>query len=106
MRCAPTSLLYNDFLQVRYRITHKEALGPISDETGCVVFGFVLLCCFRDRNAGFFRCAMTTKGVFVPPGKAPPPGEEKLFIEVENKDIEVCVLLALNISGRLTSHRV
>ncbi|KAL3513495.1 hypothetical protein ACH5RR_026212 [Cinchona calisaya] len=53
----------NDFPQnARWKVTHKETLGPISEWTGA---------------------AITTRGQFFPPGKTPGPGERKLFLFIE-----------------------
>ena len=53
----------NDFPQnARWKVTHKETLGPISDWTGA---------------------AITTRGQFYPPGKIPPQGERKLYLFIE-----------------------
>ncbi|KAM0949209.1 putative RNA helicase [Dioscorea sansibarensis] len=53
----------NDFPQnARWKITHKETLGPISDWTGA---------------------AITTRGQFFPPGKIPGPGDRKLYLFIE-----------------------
>ncbi|QCD91779.1 ATP-dependent RNA helicase DDX46/PRP5 [Vigna unguiculata] len=53
----------NDFPQnARWKVTHKETLGPISDWTGA---------------------AITTRGQFFPPGKIPGPGERKLYLFIE-----------------------
>ncbi|XP_078446791.1 DEAD-box ATP-dependent RNA helicase 45-like [Wolffia australiana] len=53
----------NDFPQnARWKVTHKETLGPISEWTGA---------------------AITTRGQFYPPGKIPPQGERKLYLYIE-----------------------
>ncbi|OAY69095.1 DEAD-box ATP-dependent RNA helicase 42 [Ananas comosus] len=53
----------NDFPQnARWKVTHKETLGPISEWTGA---------------------AITTRGQFYPPGKIPGPGERKLYLFIE-----------------------
>lgn len=53
----------NDFPQnARWKVTHKETLGPISEWTGA---------------------AVTTRGQFYPPGKIPGPGERKLYLFIE-----------------------
>ena len=53
----------NDFPQnARWKVTHKETLGPISEWTGA---------------------AITTRGQFFPPGKIPGPGERKLYLFIE-----------------------
>ncbi|ESQ34701.1 hypothetical protein EUTSA_v10006608mg [Eutrema salsugineum] len=53
----------NDFPQnARWKVTHKETLGPISDWTGA---------------------AITTRGQFYPPGRIPGPGERKLYLFIE-----------------------
>ncbi|KAL9358312.1 hypothetical protein Peur_051565 [Populus x canadensis] len=53
----------NDFPQnARWKVTHKETLGPISDWTGA---------------------AITTRGQFFPPGKVPGPGDRKLYLFIE-----------------------
>ncbi|XP_057441816.1 DEAD-box ATP-dependent RNA helicase 42 [Lotus japonicus] len=53
----------NDFPQnARWKVTHKETLGPISEWTGA---------------------AITTRGQFVNPGKIPGPGERKLYLFIE-----------------------
>ncbi|KAF9683283.1 hypothetical protein SADUNF_Sadunf05G0196800 [Salix dunnii] len=53
----------NDFPQnARWKVTHKETLGPISDWTGA---------------------AITTRGQFFPPGKVPGSGDRKLYLFIE-----------------------
>lgn len=53
----------NDFPQnARWKVTHKETLGPISEWTGA---------------------AITTRGQYVPPGKVPGFGERKLYLFIE-----------------------
>uniref|UniRef100_A0A7N0TTU3 RNA helicase n=2 Tax=Kalanchoe fedtschenkoi TaxID=63787 RepID=A0A7N0TTU3_KALFE len=53
----------NDFPQnARWKVTHKETLGPISEWTGA---------------------AITTRGQFYPPGKVVGPGERKLYLFIE-----------------------
>ncbi|XP_030466920.1 DEAD-box ATP-dependent RNA helicase 42 [Syzygium oleosum] len=53
----------NDFPQnARWKVTHKETLGPISEWTGA---------------------AITTRGQFFPPGKPPAHGERKLYLFIE-----------------------
>nr|GMD46778.1 DEAD-box ATP-dependent RNA helicase 42 [Ipomoea batatas] len=53
----------NDFPQnARWKVTHKETLGPISEWTGA---------------------AITTRGYYIPPGKVPGPGERKLYLFIE-----------------------
>lgn len=53
----------NDFPQnARWKVTHKETLGPISEWTGA---------------------AITTRGQFFPPGKIPAHGERKLYLFIE-----------------------
>ena len=53
----------NDFPQnARWRVTHKETLGPISEWTGA---------------------AITTRGQYYPPGKILGPGERKLYLFIE-----------------------
>ncbi|KAF4365389.1 hypothetical protein G4B88_014939 [Cannabis sativa] len=53
----------NDFPQnARWKVTHKETLGPISEWTGA---------------------AITTRGQFFPPGKVAGPGERKLYLFIE-----------------------
>ncbi|KAJ0257495.1 DEAD-box ATP-dependent RNA helicase 42 [Hirschfeldia incana] len=53
----------NDFPQsARWKVTHKETLGPISDWTGA---------------------AITTRGQYYLPGRIPPPGERKLYLFIE-----------------------
>ena len=55
----------NDFPQnARWKVTHKETLGPISDWTGA---------------------AITTRGQFFPPGKVPGPRDRKLYLLRELK---------------------
>lgn len=55
----------NDFPQnARWKVTHKETLGPISEWTGA---------------------AITTRGQFFPPGKIPGPGERKLYLFIEGR---------------------
>eukprot|EP01018_Ginkgo_biloba_P006677 Gb_03798 [translate_table: standard] len=53
----------NDFPQnARWKVTHKETLGPITEWTGA---------------------AITTRGQYYPPGKLPGPGERKLYLFIE-----------------------
>ncbi|MCO5602484.1 hypothetical protein L7F22_056616 [Adiantum nelumboides] len=53
----------NDFPQhARWKVTHKDFLGPISDWT---------------------EAAITTRGQYFPPGKVPAPGERKLYLYIE-----------------------
>ncbi|CAK9152194.1 unnamed protein product [Ilex paraguariensis] len=53
----------NDFPQnARWKVTHKETLGPISEWTGA---------------------AITTRGQYHPPGRIPGPGERKLYLFIE-----------------------
>ncbi|GMH20849.1 hypothetical protein Nepgr_022691 [Nepenthes gracilis] len=53
----------NDFPQsARWKVTHKETLGPISEWTGA---------------------AITTRGQHFPPGKVAGPGERKLYLFIE-----------------------
>ncbi|CAN4095033.1 unnamed protein product [Withania somnifera] len=53
----------NDFPQnARWKVTHKETLGPISEWTGA---------------------AITTRGQYVPHGKVPGFGERKLYLFIE-----------------------
>lgn len=53
----------NDFPQnARWKVTHKETLGPISEWTGA---------------------AITTRGQYYPPGKVAGPGERKLYLFIE-----------------------
>ncbi|XVE99571.1 hypothetical protein REPUB_Repub03eG0210700 [Reevesia pubescens] len=53
----------NEFPQnARWKVTHKETLGPISEWTGA---------------------AITTRGQFFPPGRVPGPGERKLYLFIE-----------------------
>ncbi|XVE52660.1 hypothetical protein DITRI_Ditri02bG0140800 [Diplodiscus trichospermus] len=53
----------NEFPQnARWKVTHKETLGPISEWTGA---------------------AITTRGQYFPPGRIPGPGERKLFLFIE-----------------------
>jgi len=53
----------NDFPQnARWKVTHKETLGPISEWTGA---------------------AITTRGQFFPPGKVAGPGDRKLYLFIE-----------------------
>ncbi|XP_022765162.1 DEAD-box ATP-dependent RNA helicase 42 [Durio zibethinus] len=53
----------NEFPQnARWKVTHKETLGPISEWTGA---------------------AITTRGQFFPPGRIPGPGERKLYLFIE-----------------------
>ncbi|CAH9136081.1 unnamed protein product [Cuscuta epithymum] len=53
----------NDFPQnARWKVTHKETLGPISEWTGA---------------------AITTRGYYIPPGKVPGPGDRKLYLFIE-----------------------
>ncbi|KAI5083529.1 hypothetical protein GOP47_0003272 [Adiantum capillus-veneris] len=53
----------NDFPQhARWKVTHKDFLGPISDWT---------------------EAAITTRGQYFPPGKVPAPGERKLYLFIE-----------------------
>lgn len=46
------------------------------------------------------KCVVTPKGVFVPPGGNPPPGERKLYLLIEGKtkeDVETCRLRILQL---------
>ncbi|GLU06054.1 hypothetical protein SLE2022_231180 [Rubroshorea leprosula] len=53
----------NDFPQnARWKVTHKETLGPISEWTGA---------------------AITTRGQYFPPGRTAGPGERKLYLFIE-----------------------
>ncbi|KAG2693016.1 hypothetical protein I3843_08G076400 [Carya illinoinensis] len=53
----------NDFPQnARWKVTHKETLGPISEWTGA---------------------AITTRGQYFPSGKVAGPGERKLYLFIE-----------------------
>ncbi|KAM1187817.1 hypothetical protein ACFX2J_023699 [Malus domestica] len=53
----------NDIPQnARWKVTHKETLGPISDLTGA---------------------AITIRGQYFPPGKVPGPGDPKVFLFIE-----------------------
>ncbi|XP_047316712.1 DEAD-box ATP-dependent RNA helicase 42 [Impatiens glandulifera] len=53
----------NDFPQnARWKVTHKETLGPISEWTGA---------------------AITTRGQHYPPGKLAGPGDRKLYLFIE-----------------------
>eukprot|EP00727_Mastigamoeba_balamuthi_P004885 m51a1_g14395 putative probable atp-dependent rna helicase ddx46 (1222) ;mRNA; r:342551-347099 len=53
----------NDYpQQARWKVTHKDALTAISEYTGA---------------------AVTTRGMFVPPGRTAPPGERKLYLVIE-----------------------
>lgn len=53
----------NDFPQnARWKVTHKETLGPISEWTGA---------------------AITTRGQYFPPGKIAGPGDRKLYLFIE-----------------------
>ena len=53
----------NDFPQnARWKVTHKETLGPISEWTGA---------------------AITTRGQYFPPGRVAGPGERKLYLFIE-----------------------
>ncbi|XP_010539759.1 PREDICTED: DEAD-box ATP-dependent RNA helicase 42-like [Tarenaya hassleriana] len=53
----------NDFPQnARWKVTHKDTLGPISEWTGA---------------------AITTRGQYFPPGRALGPGERKLYLYIE-----------------------
>eukprot|EP00955_Chlamydomonas_euryale_P053852 355627-Chlamydomonas_euryale.AAC.8 len=55
----------NDFPQhARWKVMHRETINDIAELTGC---------------------ALITKGVYVPPGKQPPPGERKIFLLIEGK---------------------
>ncbi|KAK4259869.1 hypothetical protein QN277_006157 [Acacia crassicarpa] len=54
----------NDFPQnARWKVTHKETLGPISEWTGA---------------------AITTRGQYFPPGRVPGPNERKLYLFIES----------------------
>jgi ATP-dependent RNA helicase DDX46/PRP5 len=56
----------NDYpQQARWKVTHKDALTPITEWT---------------------NCAITTRGTFVAPGRAPMPGERKLYLFIEGND--------------------
>ena len=53
----------NDYpQQARWKITHRETLSPITEDTGC---------------------AITSRGTYIPPGRKPGPGEVKLYLLVE-----------------------
>ncbi|KAM1324189.1 hypothetical protein PS2_044977 [Malus domestica] len=53
----------NDIPQnARWKVTHKETLGPISELTGA---------------------AITIRGQYFPPGKVPGPGDRKLYLFIE-----------------------
>ncbi|PIA39613.1 hypothetical protein AQUCO_02600218v1 [Aquilegia coerulea] len=53
----------NEFPQnARWKVTHKETLGPISEWTGA---------------------AITTRGQYYPPGKIPGPNDRKLYLFIE-----------------------
>uniref|UniRef100_A0A2P2MRT2 RNA helicase n=1 Tax=Rhizophora mucronata TaxID=61149 RepID=A0A2P2MRT2_RHIMU len=53
----------NDFPQnARWKVTHKETLGPISEWTGA---------------------AITTRGQYFPPGRIAGPGDRKLYLFIE-----------------------
>ncbi|KAI3800576.1 hypothetical protein L1987_28667 [Smallanthus sonchifolius] len=53
----------NDFPQnARWKVTHKETLGPIAEWTGA---------------------AITTRGQYIQPGRIPGPGERKLYLFIE-----------------------
>ncbi|KAF1002867.1 DEAD-box ATP-dependent RNA helicase 45-like [Apium graveolens] len=53
----------NDFPQnARWKVTHKETLGPISE---------------------WYGAAITTRGQYFPHGKNPGPGERKLYLFIE-----------------------
>jgi ATP-dependent RNA helicase DDX46/PRP5 len=55
----------NDFPQnARWKITHKETLGPIQDWTGA---------------------AITTRGTYIPPGKIVGANERKLYLFIEGQ---------------------
>lgn len=49
--------------QARWRITNKETLAQIGD---------------------YSEAGITVRGTFVPPGKAPPEGERKLYLAIES----------------------
>lgn len=54
----------NDFpQQARWKVTSKEALAQISD---------------------YSEAGLTVRGTYVPPGKAPPEGERKLYLAIES----------------------
>jgi ATP-dependent RNA helicase DDX46/PRP5 len=56
----------NDYpQQARWKVTHKDALGAITEWTGA---------------------AITTRGSYVAPGRNPPPGERKLYLFIEGPD--------------------
>ncbi|KAG8462888.1 hypothetical protein KFE25_001661 [Diacronema lutheri] len=56
----------NDYPKTaRWKVTHREALLAITEWT---------------------RAAITTKGVYTPPGQKPPAGERKLFLLIEAED--------------------
>ena len=56
----------NDYpQQARWKVTHKDALTPITEWTGC---------------------AITTRGTYVAPGRNPMPGERKLYLFIEGAD--------------------
>lgn len=53
----------NDFPQsARWKLTHKEYMTQITEMTGA---------------------ALVTKGLYVPPGQRPTPGERKLYVLIE-----------------------
>ncbi|XP_045794042.1 DEAD-box ATP-dependent RNA helicase 42-like [Trifolium pratense] len=55
----------NDFPQnARWKVTHKDTLGPISEWTGA---------------------AITTRGQYFPPGKVAGPGDRKLYLFIEGR---------------------
>lgn len=57
----------NDFpQQARWRVTSRDAIREINEFTGA---------------------AIIIKGVYVQPGRKPPPGERKLFLHVESNDV-------------------
>ncbi|KAJ2945733.1 hypothetical protein O0L34_g572 [Tuta absoluta] len=59
-----TELEINDFpQQARWRVTSKEALALISE---------------------YSEAGITVRGTYVPPGKAPPEGERKLYLAIES----------------------
>ncbi|CAI9288558.1 unnamed protein product [Lactuca saligna] len=70
----------NDFPQnARWKVTHKETLGPISEWTGA---------------------AITTRGQYVQPGRIPGPGERKLYLFIEG----VTNTLSLRLEGGSSLH--
>ncbi|KAJ2007899.1 pre-mRNA processing RNA-helicase [Coemansia thaxteri] len=72
----------NDYPQkARWRATNHEALSQITEQTGA---------------------AITTRGIFVPPGKPVPEGERKLYLSIESDSERSAELAKSEIKRLLT----